>query len=300
MPLPIPCIVGNEVGGAGGVAGGMGQMGQNSQKTSGQGATSYAPPMLETTTSMKTTWDLQLFKFYDDNTPADLSNYSKITLTAKERADLVSPYFTVDVTIVDAPTGQIRVELPAAKLPYAGIWKAAFTCYDLSTPAEVIAEYPCTVVVNKGILHKLSCNTPITIQELRLAMRDFSPEFNSLLFDLEFSDAEIAFAIQRPIDEWNEMPPTIRRYTTATFPYRDYWRIAIMSHLCISSRHHYARNAIEYSAGGMTVRDEAGKFQSYSKIAQDFRSEWLDFVTRTKREINANACFRSGGIGIYG
>lgn len=107
---------------------------------------------------------------------------------------------------------------------------------------------------------------PLTIAEVRLWCRDWAPEVNDLLDEVEFKDAEIAAAIRRAVDLWNGTTPMLRAhtYTTVTFPwkFRSQWIDATIGFLKIMASDWYERNHLPYQAGGVSI-DDRNKFQGY-------------------------------------
>ena len=311
--LPEICL-GRNYDGAGGIAGGAGAAGQASNVAAGKGVSGRGFPMIEVTTSMKADLHLVLYANVDDGEPEDLSPYTTIKFMAKETLSAVNKYIEKDVTIEQssggsgeetgsgtgsssgsAPAGRILLSLVPADLLYAGIWVAAFVGYD-STGSK-LAEWRCYLCVNKGLDHTIMDNTPITVAEMRMVLRDVSPSYNTLIDDLEFSDSELAFAITRPIDEWNEYPVVIRTFTPATFPWREMWRKITAAYLLETAAVYYMRNSLNYSAGGMGASDKE-RAAEYKAIAQEYKAAWKEFMTRRKVEDNANQCY--GTVGSRG
>lgn len=134
---------------------------------------------------------------------------------------------------------------------------------------------------------------PITIPEIRMAILDYECS-NTLLDDVEFTNAEIMFAIRRPIDRWNETTPNLILYTPATFPWREHWMICTVGYLMRSAAQKYRRNNLTYQAAGLSVSD-LDKFNEYEKVAA-LRVEEFDVWMRNKKiEINV-----SQGYGMLG
>lgn len=134
---------------------------------------------------------------------------------------------------------------------------------------------------------------PITIPEIRMALMDFECS-NTLLDDVEFSDAEIMFAIRRPIDRWNETTPNLICYTPATFPWREFWMIATVGYLMRAAAHKYRRNHLTYQAAGMSVSD-MDKFNEYEKVAALRIEEYDNWMKNKKIEINVAQGFGTLG-----
>jgi len=140
---------------------------------------------------------------------------------------------------------------------------------------------------------------PPSIEEIRLTMRDNSSADNLLLDNVEFDGAEIAQAVLRPIQYWNEIPPPLRpAMTTKTFPFKEIWLKGIQAYLYRMASNTYRRNRLPYSAGGVTV-DDKNKEQEYSAAAAGLLREFQDMVQAKKVEINI-AGFSSSISSQYG
>jgi len=135
---------------------------------------------------------------------------------------------------------------------------------------------------------------PITMAEVRLAIRDVCPAINFLIDDVEFKDEEVAWAIRRPIDYWNEVPPPVAQFSPANFPYRYHWLNAAIGELLTMAAIWMHRNSLDYSAAGLSVRDMA-KWADYMKMGQDMKSEWKGWVQNKKLEINIDGGYSSLG-----
>jgi hypothetical protein len=136
---------------------------------------------------------------------------------------------------------------------------------------------------------------PPTIAEVRLSLRDSGPAESMLLNNLAFSDEEIAMAIARPVQLWNETPPNLRkyRYTTTTFPFRYHWLEAIAGTLFLLAAEYNRRNNLTYSAANVSVND-LDKEPQYEAAGQRRLQMFREFVRAKKSELNLNQLY--GGI----
>jgi hypothetical protein len=136
---------------------------------------------------------------------------------------------------------------------------------------------------------------PPTVEEIRLSLRDNSPADNTLLDDFEFDAAEIAQAVVRPLQYWNEIPPPLRpAQTTKTFPFREMWLLGIQANLFSIAANNYRRNDLQYTAGGVAVADKA-KEQVYAAAGGRLMQEFQGMLRAKKIEINISMF--SGSIG---
>ena len=115
-----------------------------------------------------------------------------------------------------------------------------------------------------------------------------------------FSDAQIAFAVTRPIDYWNETPPVFnKKYSAADFPYKYHWINATIGELYSMAAQNYLRNSLSYQAHGVAVNDK-DKAKHFMQISQEYKAEYKEWVSREKVQLNVNAAYGSCGLSHYG
>lgn len=207
--------------------------------------------------------------------------------------------YSVSTTILDASTGYVRsASLPEELVRNPGVYLEEWA---LTTPdGRMLFSNQCISFVRRGLFGisadpNLRNLGPPTIEEIRLAMRDNSPADNLLLDDIEFDSAEIAQAVLRPIQFWNEIPPPVRpALTTKTFPFREMWMLGIQSYLLEIAAHHYRRNQLAYNAGGIAI-DDKNKEQYYSAAARQLTVRFQEMARAKKIEINISLF--SGSVG---
>jgi len=200
-----------------------------------------------------------------------------------------------EATVVDAATGQIKIVLPPNATGVPGVYFAEAAAVDRR--GVIIFTNVFYVILNRGQFgsHRHMQGGPPTIQEIRLHLRDSSPAESLLLDNIKFDDAEIALAISRPIDYWNEIPPPLDpRMTTQNFPYRYHWLEAIAANLFWMVEENFRANNLTYSAAGVQVNDQ-DKEPNYARAAERRWANWVNFVKRQKSSMNLDLCW--GGIG---
>jgi len=299
MSIPDVCL-GRDYPGAGGVAGGAGPNGPVSNLAGGSGASSGSGwPMIMAMTNMRKVYTIELRDSLCGGGPVDLTGVAQVKFIAKEWPTAPETYIdkamSIDTPVTD---GHVSMTLTPSNLQYAGIWPAAVVC--LNASSEVTAEYKCYLYVQQSYTvagQTAQTTQPLQLHDIRLAMRDTCPEFNTLLDDLEFSDVEIMYALVRPVEEWNETSPDLSEsgysYTQNTFPWREHWRRATIGYLLQAAAFRYARNNLSYSAANLTVAD-MDKARDYSALSDSMLKEWRTWMTLKKREINTTLCY--GGI----
>lgn len=193
-------------------------------------------------------------------------------------------YTEVDCSIVDADAGLIDVYIPAHIMNQPGLHLASVQVYNLD--GKLITQIPRYLEITPQLI---SVNRPLTIAEVRFALRDY-PEANNLLNDVEFSDNEIAYCITRPVERWNSMPPDVGQYDIHNFPWRDMHLNATIGELLKIAGYHYIRNQLAYSSGGLTV-DDKNKGPTYMQMAENELAKFTQFCNERKFEANVMGGF---------
>ena len=301
MPIPDICLIGGEDDTAGigipdGVGGGLGT-GDTIDSTEGIistgeiGGMPCNKPVIAAVSATKRKYNIQIK--YANGNAVDLTNIKTVKFIAKETLNAASFYIDKACTITNASEGMISLKLGATNIPYAGVWLAAFQLID---NADVpLSQYDVFLYIEKNLTSANNTNNTITISEVRMLLLDRCPADNSLLDDFEFSDSEIAFAIRRPVDEWNERPPRLASaiYTPATFPYRYYWMEATAGELLKMASRNLLRNKLDYKAGGISI-DDKSRAPIYSQLAEEIHKQYLDWMLLEKVRINAESVY--GGV----
>lgn len=145
------------------------------------------------------------------------------------------------------------------------------------------------LLIRKGTRGSRGGPRTLTALDVRMAMMDTSPDANELLQDLEFSDSQIYHAVQRCIDEYNEIPPRLDHlWTSTTFPWTEHLLKGVIGYLMQEAAYKYTRNRMQYSASGFTT-DNNDKGDRYVQLAQMARHEWKEFMYSKKTEENMAA-----------
>jgi len=253
------------------------------------------PPVLSVPTDGKVDLHLILRDGYclDDNA-IDLAAEGVVSIKfiAQETADAVQKYINKDVEMADPANGVCRLTLTASDVPFAGIWYSSFVLYDAD--GNVMRPSRVWLAVQKTAAHRNMENTPLSMCEVRMFLRDKCSGDNFLLDDVEFTDPEIAAAINWAVDEWNETPPDIHRFTQATFPFRRHWLEAAGARLLKMAAYNYERNNLRYNTGGTSV-DDKDKAGAYLKLAKDMEEKWTSWMAGKKIELNAQLAYGSVG-----
>jgi hypothetical protein len=173
-------------------------------------------------------------------------------------------------------------QVAAEHVAYAGIFVGDIQVTDEADDVVFVRRLFVEIEPNQTGVNGLY---PLSIAEVRLALRDETPDTNYLLDDVEFTDKEIAYCICRPVDLWNETPPQLQSYSYATFPFRYHWTQAVIGELLKLAGRHHVRNDLDYSAGGISVRDDA-KWKTYLELGNRKLAEFKEWMALKKSEMN--------------
>lgn len=210
------------------------------------------------------------------------------------------------VTVVDAENGVVSVDLTPEDTTTPGVYFGEFALVECDSDVSDNPTGDTTVVFSNKIYviigrnlwnNRMNCHAPVgppSISEIRLHLRDTEASESYLLDNVAFGDEEIALAIYMPVQYWNEIPPPIGTHTTATFPYRYHWLMAIAGYLFLTVAEQQRRNNLAYSAGGVQINDQ-NREPNYEQAAKTRLDEWKDFVKRKKAEINLSNAFGTVG-----
>ena len=270
--------------GLGGVAGGAGAQGQASQQAGGAGAHGYGYPVIECTTGMTADFTVQLTKDFNGEIPSDMSDIAKVVFKARPTMRH-GKYREISVPCTFTSDGKVSFTLGPKQVNFnEGVWYAEFLTYD--NAGALRHNYRAYLCIRKGMTGSKAGPQPVTIMDIRLALMDTSPEMNSLLDDLEFSDMMILNAVERAIDEWEETPPRLSQHFNATnFPFREHLIKGAVGYLLQSVMHRYMRNRMQYSAAGLSF-DKNDKYNTYLQVSQMARQEWKAFIAAMKTSMN--------------
>lgn len=222
----------------------------------------------------------------------------KVVFRMKEQLALgnQNPVLNLDAIVVDAATGQVKVELEQNMVGLPGVYYGEMALVNTDTPSPdrpaVVFSNTFYIIINRSTFDSYGREGgPPSVAEVRLHLRDSSPTESYLLENLMFDDAEIALAIARPVQYWNEVPPPLYPvYNTQTFPYRYHWLEGICANLFMMVAEQFRRNQLEYQAGGMAVNDQ-NKEANYERAGQMRWQAYKDWVRATKASINLESCY---------
>ena len=227
------------------------------------------------------------------SSPSTTTGKTGVWITVKKMWTDVCAYIEVKAQVRthdDAENGIVYIPLSEQNTRKPGLFLAMAVVIQDNVQKKTFPFY-LEITPNLSIYNHTG---PIAIYEVRLAVRDVCPEANFLIDTVDFKDEEIAWAIRRPLDYWNEIPPPLQIYGPDTFPYRYHWMEGAIGELLRLVAVWMRRNDLDYSAGGVTV-DDTKKWPDYLKMGQDRTAAYQNFVKNKKIELNLAAGYESMG-----
>lgn len=226
------------------------------------------------------------FVFQNENGDAfDLTNVPINNIKAI-LAEAVSGGRTLEpiVSYIDAKNGKLNIYLTTQMTSISGVYNLIVQLFD-SNKKEVLVRDDRALVYISGVSLSTKIGPP-TILEIRLQLRDSSPEENSLLDGYNFSDEEIAIATMKPIQYFNETDPDVGIYfDTTNFPSRYYWTEGIIGQLFRIVEEYQRKNNLQYNSGGLSV-DDRNKEQNYAQAGERHWATFAEWAKRKKVKIN--------------
>jgi hypothetical protein len=187
--------------------------------------------------------------------------------------------------------GVVRADLPAAVTANAGIyqlsWGLAYT-----NPVRLVLVQNAYLSVERSLYFATSDQPwgsgPVTLGEVRIALRDSSANENVRIDDVEFADEEVVNAVVLPLQYFNEVSPPIPPFTTKNFPYRFNWLQGITAQLYFMAANWYRRNKQKIAAGGLSD-DDLDRDRDYDQKAQMLWKDFTEWTLNKKVEINVQS-----------
>jgi hypothetical protein len=221
--------------------------------------------------------------YQEDGSAYEIPASATVDLTLKESWTSLSSTLSASCVVDNYTDGDIHVDFTVADTTVPGIWLGEFTVKD--TADIVVRRFYCYSEVVGG-LTEIQSNNPLTISEIRLAIRDRCSADNYLLDRVEFSDAEIIYAIKRPVDWWNStVPDGFARYSYSTFPYRYHWMDAVIGELLRIAALNLSRNRLAIQGGGLNTDDKA-RAELYLQLSEKFQQQFKTWALGKIRTIN--------------
>lgn len=137
----------------------------------------------------------------------------------------------------------------------------------------------------------------VTATDIRSFLMDRTTSDNPLLDDLEFSNEDLAQALQLACDKYNSTPPLIDcPRTPDNFPYRYELIIQTAANLLRSAAINMERNKLDVTSQDGTAVQDKNKGPAYVALAKDLSAEFDQRIKQLKISANMEACWgRVGG-----
>ena len=229
--------------------------------------------------------------------PLDLGDYGDIHLITRDQYGEGHLYFDKLCEKL-AAKGRVRASFMPKDLHRPGIFLAQFDLREKGGSA-VVKFIPCYFEVTESLDHQRGGPKGLTMAEVRMAIYDRCSSDNFLLDQVEFSDSQIAWAMRRAIDMWNEIPPPVGCFRVDNFPYRYYHVNCAAGELMRMAARNYMRNTLQYSASNLQVADKQ-KAAEYEKTGKDLIEEYKGWLLLEKRRINCGLAMGNTSIPAYG
>ena len=251
-------------------------------------------PTLNVVERGKKTFDITLKDSpCDDAEAIDLSDAASVWFITKQSRETRKIYINKEAEIIDPYTGQISITLDKEDLKFPGLFYGCFVVKD--EEGTTIDQFACWLFVRKAVDSPF-CVATLTIPEVRAFLVDRCASDNLLLDATQFTDDQIMDSMRIPVEEWNDTPPSIQRFTTVTFPFRYAWLMGTAAYLLTSISIQQFRNNATYQAGTVTVND-SDKGPQFKAIGDQLMEQWHRWLYAKKRELNVRAGW---GITVIG
>lgn len=225
---------------------------------------------------------------YDTSSSSSSEHFSGLKLTLKEMPEDATVWAEAVLDILDAPNGVVSFDYDEIFTRRAGVFTAQVEFWHDGAITRVL---PYFVTINPNLrASSVDRGLGLSAAEIRMTIRDVDPEANYLLEELDFSDQEIALAVRRCIDYWNEVPPPVATYKATNFPWRYHLTLGVAAVLHQMAANQKMRNDLPYQAGGVTVQDTV-KFQQYLDFFNRYWQQWVMWVKHKKYELNVAGAY---------
>lgn len=232
-------------------------------------------------------------------TPIDLTGCqpSAVRLRTQEAATRQGTVVTATCTVNNQVKGGLLLNIPAASLTKPGVFEMQFGL-ELPLGNETVLRF-----MNRGYLivenslfaadaDQANLGPPL-ISEVLMAVRMGDPMRSDLLKRREWDLTEIAQALVRPVEHFNDaLPPIGQYFDTTDYPFRQAWRDATVAVLMQMAGYGYLRDDAVYAGDtpGAVFNDKA-KWQQYLEIANNKWEAYSQFVLAQKVAWNQRNSF---------
>jgi hypothetical protein len=214
-----------------------------------------------------------------------------VVLNAKEYPKDSSLAFS-KIGVIDSD-GNVGFSFLSTDIPFPGVWYGEFAISTVASKTNVTQRIKCFINTEVAVSVVNQTYDPVVISEVRTSMLDRGEEDNLLLDAEEWSDGQIAIAIIKAVDVWNEsLPSSSYTYTQITFPFKQNWLEGIAGELLYSSALNLARNRMPSQSGGIAI-DDKSRADVYLALSREYRERYKVWCMSTKAAMNLENCYGS-------
>ena len=209
-----------------------------------------------------------------DGAPVDLTGcgLGVIKVKMQELATRSDAELEVNGEINPLERGAFKFTIVPTATLFPGVYEFQFS---LEITENSVAKIRYTnrgyLIIERSMLADNQSNYgPPPVDELLMSVRMGDPAQSYLLKRYEWSIAEIAQCIAKPVQWFNTVPPHVNLfYSTKDFPFEYDWREAIVGHMMEVAAMGYLRDSMTWqgAAPGSTFNDKE-KWDPYIKLAQ--------------------------------
>ena len=207
-----------------------------------------------------------------------------LLITMRRMLDL--PCIAVKFPEVKIPVGAdyVDVKLPLSKTFRRGYYRLHIV--HRNSEGKDVAVYNAYVVVDSST--EPQRDNHLEVNSVRTQFADLCEDDNKMLDGLEIGVGDIAEAVERCLQQWNDTAPRVSTYYGDNFPWPETLRNGVLAMLLQSVCTLMDRNRMTYQAEGVSVDLEA-RSDRYKAMRQEYSMLWRAGMMQIKNEENVNA-----------
>ena len=207
-----------------------------------------------------------------------------LLITMRRMLDLPCVAVKFPEVKIGGDTDYVDVSLPLSKTFRRGYYRLHIVHRDGN--GKDTAVYNAYVVVDNSTDPQQDRH--LEINSVRTQFADLCEDDNKMLDGLEIGVGDIAEAVERCLQQWNDTAPRVSTYYGDNFPWPELLRNGVMSMLLQSVCTLMDRNRMTYQAEGVAVDMEA-RADRYKALRQEYTTLWRSGMSQAKNEENVNA-----------
>ena len=207
-----------------------------------------------------------------------------LLITMRRMLDLPCVAIRFPEVKIPANVDYVDVSLPVSKTFRRGYYRLHIV--HRNGEGKDIAVYNAYVVVDSSTEPQRDAH--LEVNSVRTQFADLCEDDNKMLDGLEIGVGDIAEAVERCIQQWNNTAPRVSTYYGDNFPWPETLRNGVMSMLLQSVCTLMDRNKLTYQAEGVAVDLEA-RADRYKALRQEYVTLWRSGMMQAKMEDNVHA-----------